>query len=71
LAAKDSQRRDIPSQGNPSNFDLETTPEITFHSMARLKYTTALDAGTVQNIIDLMIELGYVDKGVRASNVLD
>ena len=51
--------------------DLDTDPEIIRRSMERLNYTTAIDPGSVQDVIDFMVELGYVGKDTRAEDMLD
>jgi len=51
--------------------DLDTEPEIIKKSMSRLNYTTEIDAGFVQEMIDYMAELGYIDEGIRADDMLD
>ncbi|MFC2019566.1 ABC transporter substrate-binding protein [Chloroflexota bacterium] len=61
----------FPTRQAKNTVDLRITPEIMSRSMARLKYTTAIDAGAVQDIIDRMVELGYVDEGTRATDILN
>jgi hypothetical protein len=39
--------------------------------MARLDYTTEIDAGTVQSVIDYVAELGYINASFDASQILD
>ncbi|MGD9116244.1 MAG: ABC transporter substrate-binding protein [Dehalococcoidia bacterium] len=50
---------------------LEITPEILLRSMARLDYSVAIDAGTVQNVIDYVAELGYIGASFDANQILD
>jgi NitT/TauT family transport system substrate-binding protein len=50
---------------------LEITPEVLLRSMARLDYTTAIDAETVQNVIDYVAELGYINASFDANQILD
>ena len=50
---------------------LDTEPEVINKSMSRLNYTTDLDAESVQEMIDRMAKLGYIEEGVRANNILD
>jgi len=39
--------------------------------MSRLNYTTRIDAGSVQEMIDYMVELGYIGESIRAEDMLD
>ncbi len=39
---------------------LEITPEVISRSMYRVEYTTNIDLGVVQDTIDYMVELGYL-----------
>jgi NitT/TauT family transport system substrate-binding protein len=50
---------------------LEITPEVLLRSMARLDYTTAIDAETVQDVIDYVAELGYINASFDANQILD
>jgi NitT/TauT family transport system substrate-binding protein len=50
---------------------LEITPEILLRSMARLDYTTEIDAETVQSVIDYVTKLGYINASFDASEILD
>jgi NitT/TauT family transport system substrate-binding protein len=50
---------------------LEITPEILLRSMARLDYTTAIDAETVQSVIDYVAGLGYINASFDANEILD
>jgi len=49
---------------------LRITPEVVGRSMNRLKYTTNVTPGMVQDTIDYMAELGYI-KQFRAEEILD
>jgi len=51
--------------------ELDTEPEIIKKSMSRLNYTTQIDAESVQEMIDFMVELGYIEEGMRAEDMLD
>jgi len=51
--------------------ELDTEPEIIKKSMSRLNYTTQIDAESVQEMIDFMVELGYIEDGMRAEDMLD
>jgi NitT/TauT family transport system substrate-binding protein len=50
---------------------LEITPEVLLRSMARLDYTTEIDAETVQDVIDYVAELGYINASFDANEILD
>jgi len=50
---------------------LDTKPEVINKSMRRLNYTTDIDAESVQEMIDYMVKLGYIEKGVKAGDILD
>jgi NitT/TauT family transport system substrate-binding protein len=43
---------------------LDTEPEVINRSMNRLNYTTDIDAESVQEIIDCMSKLGYIEEGL-------
>ncbi len=51
--------------------ELDTEPEMIKKSMSRLNYTTQIDAESVQEMIDFMVELGYIEEGMRAEDMLD
>ena len=50
---------------------LDSDPAVIRRSMSRLNYTTEIDLGFVQEMIDFMAELGYIDEGIRADDMLD
>ena len=50
---------------------MEITPEVLLRSMERLDYTTAVDAEIVQDVIDYVAELGYINAGFDAAEILD
>jgi NitT/TauT family transport system substrate-binding protein len=50
---------------------LDTTPEIINRSMCRLNYTTDIDVESVQEMIDYMVKLGYIEEGLKAEDILD
>jgi len=50
---------------------LDTEPEVINKSMSRLNYTTDIDAESVQEMIDCMAKLGYIEEGLRADDILD
>lgn len=51
--------------------ELDTEPEVIRRSISRLNYTTEIDFGSVQEMIDFMAELDYIDEGIRAEDILD
>ena len=51
--------------------ELDSDPAVIRRSMSRLNYTTEIDLGFVQEMIDFMAELGYIDEGIRADDMLD
>ena len=50
---------------------LDTKPEIINNSMSRLEYTTEINAESVQEMIDYMMELGYIDDEIKAEDIFD
>ena len=50
---------------------LDTKPEVINKSMSRLNYTTDIDAESVQEMIDYMVKLGYIEEGLKAEGILD
>jgi NitT/TauT family transport system substrate-binding protein len=50
---------------------LEITPNVLLRSMARLDYTTEIDAEAVQDVIDYVAELGYINTSFDANEILD
>ncbi|RJS79278.1 hypothetical protein CW713_08575 [Methanophagales archaeon] len=50
---------------------LDTKPEVINRSMSRLNYTTDIDAESVQETIDYMAKSGYIEKGLKAEDILD
>jgi NitT/TauT family transport system substrate-binding protein len=50
---------------------LEITPEVLLRSMARMEYTTDIDSDMVQEIIDYLVELGYIKSNIKAEDILD
>ncbi|PXF61668.1 MAG: nitrate ABC transporter substrate-binding protein [Candidatus Methanogaster sp.] len=51
--------------------ELDSDPAVIRRSISRLNYTTEIDLGFVQEMIDFMAELGYIDEGIRAEDMLD
>ncbi len=50
---------------------LEITPKVLLKSMARMEYTLDIDVEIVQQTIDYMAELGYIQSSFDASEILD
>ena len=50
---------------------LDTKPEVINKSMSRLNYTTDIDVESVQEMIDYMVKLGYIEEGLKAEDILD
>ncbi|MFC2013957.1 ABC transporter substrate-binding protein [Chloroflexota bacterium] len=50
---------------------LEITPEVISRSMDRVEYSTDIEPRVVQDIIDYMVELGYIKEGIKAADILD
>ena len=61
----------FPAEAAEIASTFEITPNILLRSMARLEYTTALDPGMVQEVIDYMAELGYIRSSFKAEDILD
>jgi NitT/TauT family transport system substrate-binding protein len=55
----------------PAEAKFEITPEALLRSMSRLEYTSTVDPGTVQETIDYMAELGYINSSFEAQDILD
>ena len=51
--------------------NLEITPEIISRSMYRVEYTTDIELEVVQDTIGYMVELGYIEEGIKAADILD
>jgi len=51
--------------------ELDSDPAVIRKSMSRLNYTTRIDVESVQEMIDYMVELGYIEEGIRAEDMLD
>ncbi|KAB3542825.1 MAG: nitrate ABC transporter substrate-binding protein [ANME-2 cluster archaeon] len=51
--------------------ELDTDPEIIRRSISRLNYTTEIDPASVQEVIDYMVELGYIEEGIKAEDMID
>ena len=62
---------EIGSGGASVGLTMQVTPEIMALSMERAVYSTSIDPQIVQNTIDFMVELGYIEEGILASDILD
>ncbi len=51
--------------------NLEITPEVVYQSMARLEYTLSIDPEIVQQTIDYLAQLGYIESSFPAEDILD
>ena len=51
--------------------ELDSEPEVIRRSISRLNYTTEIDPASVQEVIDFMAELGYIEEGMRAEDMID
>jgi len=51
--------------------NLEITPEVISRSMGRVEYATTVEPGVVQDTIDYMVELGYIEGESKAADILD
>ncbi|MCD6515119.1 MAG: ABC transporter substrate-binding protein [Candidatus Odinarchaeota archaeon] len=49
---------------------LETTKDVILDSMSRINYTNQINETTIQELIDFMAELGYIEK-FNASEIID
>ena len=61
----------LPAEAAEMAAGLEITPAVLRRSMDRLEYTTAVDPGMVQEVIDYMAELGYIRHSFEAAEILD
>jgi NitT/TauT family transport system substrate-binding protein len=64
--------RQLQSAGNETDAtQLEITPEVLLRSMGRLEYTTDIDPQMVQQTIDYIASLGYIQSSFKAEDILD
>ena len=61
----------FPDDGTGATIDLEVTPKILSRSMERMVYSTDLNPAIVQETIAFMVELGYIDAGLKAEDIMD
>jgi len=52
------------------NSDFDVTLDLLSCSMANLEYTTQIDQAEVQEVIDFMLQLGYIKERFSASDIL-
>lgn len=64
-------KRALPVKAPKAARGLEITPEVLARSMARLQYTLDIEPKMVQDVIDYMVQLGYVRRGFKAEEILD
>jgi len=60
----------LPAKAAGVAAKLEITPEVLLRSMGRLEYTTSINPGTVQEMIDYIQHLGYIKKAFKAEDIL-
>jgi NitT/TauT family transport system substrate-binding protein len=63
--------RQLQAAGNTDTTQLEISPEVLLRSMQRLEYTTDIDPRMVQETIDYIVSLGYIQSGFKAEDILD
>jgi NitT/TauT family transport system substrate-binding protein len=51
--------------------ELDSEPEVIKRSISRLNYTTEIDPASVQEVIDFMAELGYIEEGMSAEDMME
>jgi NitT/TauT family transport system substrate-binding protein len=61
----------LPSDVAKASAGIEMTPDIMLRSMYRLDYTTSIDRADVQETIDYLAELGYIQGSFDARDILD
>ncbi len=62
---------ELQSGGITPTTSLDITPEIMARSMERVVYSVSIDPEIVQDTIDFMVELGYIEEGIKAADILD
>ena len=67
VSGNESVPLDLPDLGA----HIEITPAMLMRSMERLTYTTNIKPATIQETIDFMAELGYIQKSFKAEELLD
>jgi NitT/TauT family transport system substrate-binding protein len=50
---------------------MDITPEIMARSMERVVYSISIDQFILQDTIDFMVEMGYIEEGIEAADILD
>jgi NitT/TauT family transport system substrate-binding protein len=63
--------RQLQDASGTDSAQLEITPEVLLRSMQRLEYTTDVDPQMVQETIDYIAGLGYIQSGFKADDILD
>ena len=54
-----------------TNANLKITPGIISRSMDRVEYAIDIEPTVVQDTIDYMAGLGYIEEGLKAADILD
>ena len=60
-----------PAKEAPVTTNFQITPEIISRSMQRIKYTTDINPAVVQEMIDFMVNLGYIKSEFKAADILN
>jgi NitT/TauT family transport system substrate-binding protein len=63
--------RQLQDASGTDSTQLEITPEVLLRSMQRLEYTTDIDPQMVQETIDYIASLGYINSSFKAEDILD
>ncbi|RLA85964.1 MAG: nitrate ABC transporter substrate-binding protein [Deltaproteobacteria bacterium] len=66
-----SGKKILPAKTAGIAAKLRISPQVLLRSMKRLEYTTAISPGMVQEVIDYLVQLGYIKKGFNAEGILD
>jgi NitT/TauT family transport system substrate-binding protein len=61
----------LPANALDAAISFEITPEVVRRSMDRLAYTTEIDSAGVQEMIDYMAALGYIESSSQAEDLLN
>jgi NitT/TauT family transport system substrate-binding protein len=61
----------FPAEAAGVASELEITPEVLLRSMGRLEYTTDIDPEIIQETIDYIAGLGYINNSFNAEEILD
>jgi len=61
----------VPAEASALTSRLEMNPETMLRSMSRLEYSTEISARDVQEVIDYLARLGYIDESFPAEEIVD